>query len=291
MEKEKLLETFQDIMLNELQIRLESPTWTPRTRKMLEKPEMIYNVVWRIFEICKLNFVPRSYNSSYGLDDSEIVYESVGAHTNLALNIMEHAISFCYGEDFGRLEEASFFSVDGYSYRDMVEVMMLHDLAENMFGDVPDNGDRNEALKDYEEFKYIKKYVSTFPDAEHTRKANILDLFRDMQRHNNSTGRLLYLSDKVAALIVTLCLDAMGHAPILSPSSKYASMRDRQEMDVCDFCLNGKYRASEMWAIDYFEMRYIVELDRTFFFTAIVAMATLMVNGRWYSWREKDYGN
>lgn len=51
-----------------------------------------------------------------------------------------------------------------------------------------------------------------------------------------------------------------------------------------------KFFASEMWAIDYFKERGIINYDETGYFTSLVVMVTLMMNnGKWYQWREQDY--
>lgn len=60
-------------------------------------------------------------------------------------------------------------------------------------------------------------------------------------------------------------------------------------MKMCERVTDYAYKASEMWTIDYLKIRKIVDLDTSFFFTAIVVMATLLVNKKWYDWREKDY--
>ena len=105
---------------------------------------------------------------------------------------------------------------------------------------------------------------------------------------------MLHLADKAAALIITLCLDRestqhLYKSPQLSRKSSYCSDRDHAEMNICDYEENGCYRASEMWTIDFFKMRKISELDATFFYIAIIVMATLICHGEWYNWRERDY--
>ena len=110
-----------------------------------------------------------------------------------------------------------------------------------------------------------------------------------MQMKDSMTGKMIFLSDKLAALFITLCLDDLGKSPMMALDSFYASKRDKGEMLMCDHSFKGRHKASEMWAIDFFKMRKIVDLDDTFFFTAMIVMATLIVNGRWYNWREADY--
>lgn len=291
MNKYEIFQSYQAIMREEIRIR-GMKNWMIHYKKVVDEPEIFYNMVWRIFEVTKLGFLPRSYNKPYGLSDTEFIYESVGSHTNLALSILEQAITFQFGEQFSRYHDLPFYTPDGYSYRDMIECMSMHDLAENEIGDIPDNGAMDEEEKDKLEYKYFRDYIESYPGDQVTRRSNLLALFRSMQRHDSATGNLLYLSDKMAALIVTLCLDSIGKSPMIGKDSEYLSARDCVEMGMCDFTAeDGKCKASEMWAIDFFEMRHIVDLDKSFFFTALIVMATLMVNGRWYDWRTKIYAS
>ncbi|MDO4752764.1 MAG: HD domain-containing protein [Candidatus Saccharibacteria bacterium] len=289
MNKYEIYQKYQAIMREEIRVR-GVKNWMIHYKKVVDNPEDFYNMVWRIFEVTKLGFLPRSYNKCYGLTDADFIYESVGAHTNLALSILEHAISFQFGEQFSRYHDLPFYTPDGYSYRDMVECILMHDLAENEIGDIPDNGGMDAEEKDKLEYKYFRDYIESYPGNQAARRNNLLALFRSMQRHDSQTGNLLYLSDKVSALMVTLCLDSIEKSPMICKDSEYLSARDYAEMSMCDFTTeDGRCKASEMWAIDFFEMRHIVDLDKSFFFTALIVMATLIVNNCWYSWRTKAY--
>ena len=260
---------------------------------VMKNAEDIYHAVWRIFETTRASFVPRSYNLSYNLTDSNIVYESVAAHTNMVIAIATEALDFLYDGDFGILiKKGRGKTVDGYSYREIMEAIRLHDLPENITGDLPDNGGRDEDEKRFQEAKYLKDYLDTYPDMANTTRSSALDLLGHMDNRDTATGKLIYLSDKVAALMVTLCLDYLEKPPMISKDSIYASERDHQEMEMCDFSLDQHvFKASEMWAIDFFVIRELVKFDEDFFFTALIVMATLMVNDKWYSWREKMYKN
>ena len=249
-----------------------------------------YEAVWRIFEVIKSSLVPRSYLLRYNLYSGKRAYESVGAHANTVAAIMSNALDYCYGCDFGDRSGDKLYTVDGYSYRDIMEAIRLHDLAENEIGDIPDNGDRDDEEKNQQEMRYFEKYMATYPEKSNIFKNSVLRLMRDFQYQSSPTGALLYLADKTAALFVTLCLDFIGQPPLMAKDSPYASSRDIQEMELCDYCVEDKfYKASEMWAIDYFKMRSIIKFDETTFYTRLIVMATLMVNGKWYTWREKDY--
>lgn len=262
---------------------------TSDRRRILDTPKEIYYMVWRLMEIAKSEFISRSYNSSYGLYQDKFVFESVAAHTNLMLGIVTHALDFYYGVGFGEPNVGMNVTPDGYSYRDIIEAIHLHDLPENESGDIPDNGVRDEERKNRQEFDYCYKFINTYPSDDGRFRYNALNLLKNMQEKDSITGKMLFLSDKLAALFITLCLDDLGKSPMMSINSFYASERDKEEMLLCDYSCDGRHKASEMWALDFFKMRKIVEYDDTFFFTAIIVMATLAVNGRWYNWRESEY--
>ncbi|MBR3252468.1 HD domain-containing protein [Candidatus Saccharibacteria bacterium] len=286
-----VFDDFRKVVKKEIKIR---PGHNPKQgfcegKHILNLASEFFNMATRIFEIARSSSVPRSYNVSYNLSKDDFFYESVSAHTNLVSMITTLALDFCYGYGFGGFNKNWPETADGYSYRDVMEVVRLHDIAENETGDLPDNGSRDEEEKDRQELRYLKEYLEVYSEKDKDLRINILRLFREMQNQTSSTGKLLYLSDKVAALIITLCLDHLDHSPMILEDSPYASERDRAEMEKCDFAMGHAYKASEMWAIDFFQMRNIVKYDENFFFTALIVMSTLMVNGKWYSWREADY--
>ncbi|MBQ8985192.1 hypothetical protein IJ076_01370 [Candidatus Saccharibacteria bacterium] len=288
MEKDALFLLYEKIMRNEIALRSESEIAKTYGERIIESTSEIYGATHRIFMNSQLSFVSRSYNHFYGLSDDE-VYESVGAHTNLARAILKEAIMYHYGDMFGRDLPDNLHTIDSYTYRDLVDTMDVHDLAEIKYGDSSDNGARDEVSKNQRELKFIREYLDTYPKNAPLNKLNITALIRAMQKHNTPSGKLLYLSDKVAALIVTLTLDSLGSPPTMSMDYEHASDRDKVEMSMCDSNLDGRYKASEMWTIDFFELRDLVSLDRSFFFTGIIVMATLMTNECWYRWREKSY--
>lgn len=262
-------------------------------RNILDASVQMYNIAWRLFETARMSFVTRSYNLRYGLSDAPIVYESVGGHANLTAAIVDEALNFLHGDGLDILLDRTLQLEYRYTYREIMTAVRLHDLGENKYGDIPDNGARDDAEKDRRELEYIKHYIVTFAADDEIFGYNVLRLLREMQEKKTPIGRLMYLSDKTAATIVTLCLDLMEDSPMMNRDSPYASGRDHDEMALCDYSVTRPegeyYRASEMWTVDFFKMRNIVELDNTGFFTALIIMATIMVHGNWYKWRENDY--
>ncbi|MBO7657330.1 HD domain-containing protein [Candidatus Saccharibacteria bacterium] len=281
---ERIWSIYEDVMAKERSVAGTEEVYRLSADNL--RAEKVYNMTWQILEATKSEFVSRSYNSRYGLCNDEMVFESVAAHTNLATYILDLALDVFYRVHLGLDELVTF---DGYKHREMIEAIRVHDLGENEIGDIPDNGDRDNAEKDSLEMEYFERFMAKYPAERDEFKNNVLKLLGEMQTLSSFDGRLIYMSDKISALLVTLCLDSMGKSPMMKDISPHASARDVEEMKICDYSANRARKASEMWAIDFFKMRRLNQYDDTTFFTAIIVMATLMVNGTWYKWREKDY--
>ncbi|MDO4612028.1 MAG: HD domain-containing protein [Candidatus Saccharibacteria bacterium] len=245
----------------------------------------MHDLCWRLLEIAKSAFVQRSFVARYGLPNLGRTNESVSAHTNLLSAMVDAALAYQYGPKCDEKKTS-----DGYSYRQIMEVVRLHDLPEVEFGDMPDNGSRDEEKKQANEMEYLRKFTAYYPSKEGDFVTNVERLILDMQQQSSETGRMLYLADKVAAVLITLAYDSVGKPPMLHGCDKTASKRDKDEMEMCDWSKMGFHKASEMWTMDLLSMRRItVRFDATGFFTAIIVMMTLMVNDSWYQWREKEY--
>lgn len=277
---------FYDIMIHEIEATggIKAYTDILHLRSPQKEALTFYNITWQLLEIARSSLIPRSYNAIYGLTQERNILESVGAHTNLVAAIMDQALWYIYGDS------SVHYTIDRYTYQHIVEAIRLHDLAENKTGDKADNGDRDEDEKNRLEMEYYKFYTERYPTSNPNLKVKVLQLLEEMQNKSSPTGKLLYLSDKVAANIIVLCLDNEGYLPMIRKDSPLISERDLKEIELCDFVTSdGYYRASEMWATDFFEIRKLNQYDDTLFFTTLIVIATLMVHGTWYKWREKRY--
>lgn len=245
----------------------------------------------RLIEIAKSSLVPRSYLKKYHLTDEKIVFESVAAHTNLVAALVDNALMYEYGPDFGEVGSEFPETTDGYSPRVIAEVVRLHDLPENEIGDIPDDGARDEAEKEARERDYFSRYLKDYPSWATPFREKVRKLLLEMEEKVLPTGRLLYAADKLAAMIITLTCDSLGCMPMLHREAPSVSGRDVAEMDTCDphGDFGDWHKASEMWTIDFLSIRKLCQYDDTGFFTAVLIMTTLIVNGRWYDWREKEY--
>ncbi|MBQ6375964.1 HD domain-containing protein [Candidatus Saccharibacteria bacterium] len=265
--------------------------------------------VEQIREIALNSTVLRSYVQAYGMDlharakvpaqdyngantTRSLAYESDGAHANLLCEILDHALIACYGPDFGEPGGDHPYTIDGYTYREIMKTARAHDLTENITGDNPDNGGSyDKAVKDAFEHDYVRRILSSVPHYNAPQSDKSAKLFCEMQDRSTPTGRLLYVCDKFAANVMVLTYDSLGFPPMLHYGApRPLSNRDKEEMELCDFVDDmGRHLASEMWAVDMLHIRNIVQYDDTGFITACLVMYTLMIHGHWYAWREHDY--
>ncbi len=257
-------------------------------KKLTGKPWKLPNaneigdISYQIAEVAESSLVLRSFNNNYKLTKDKRAFESVGAHTNLMITIVDRALSFLYKTESELLKE-------GYSYREIMEAARLHDLPENLIGDKPDNGFTDDCDKKVSERFYYNIFFRKYHWQDPESLNRIRRLLEEMDEKSSRIGKLLYCADKVSAIIITLQCDRYNNPPLLGPKNKIASKRDLEEMSICDGKVRGLYRASEMWTIDWFKARKLIDYDETGFFTSLIIMRTLQVRGKWYNWREKDY--
>lgn len=243
-----------------------------------EDMDEVLNTSYQIIEIARSSLVLRVFNKTYNVTEDVVAYESVGAHVNLVMSLIDRTLNFIFGQVLGSM-----------NYRKIMEAIRRHDLPENDIGDIPDNGERNNEVAARAERYYLLKFSSFSPGREEDFEEEVMDLLDQMDKKSTESGRIMYLADKISAIVMVLCYELTGLAPTMSIDSDYASELDREAMDICDYEKDGEYRASEMWTIDYFKTREIVKYDTTGYLTAILIMTTLIINEKWYTWREKDY--
>ena len=177
----------------------------------------------------------------------------------------------------------------GYTHRDILEAARRHDLPEIIIGDIPDNGTRNNDELAKTEMKYWEIYSSHSISCNPSHEQKVMKLLLDMEERITPLGRILYLADKISAIIATGVRIEDENAPKIKKNNPAVSQNDMKEMSYCDNCEDGFYRASEMWTVDYLEIRKIAQYDDTGYFTSVLVMITIMLNGKWYDWREQQY--
>lgn len=277
-----ILDSYERIMAEEAKL-------SPLNWRIVDAEEM-FNTVQQIREVAANCRVLRSYNWNYNVTDQRVAYESDGAHTNLLAAIVDRALCYRYGACFNYTE-------DGYSYREVMEAIRRHDLPENITGDIPDDGNRDESAKTTDDFAYWCDYGWLSPSREVESELKIGCLLSEMEGKTSPTGKLIYVADKAAAIFITLYYDSIGLTPHKLINASDLTERDIAEMALCEMVIIGKEGiesclASEMWTLDFFKMRSIADYDDTGFFTALVVMYTLQAHhDKWYYWREQEYSS
>ena len=277
--KGETIQEYKSIMREEIKL---NDSWR-HNEKVLAEAETLLNLTVQILEVAYSSTVLRSYNTIYGLTDDKRAFESDGAHTNLVKEILDRALCFIYGPYSDQKRE-------GYPREDIMRAAARHDLPENITGDNADNGDRDEEKKLKIEHAYLKDFGRHSPKSMMTSECNIARILDEFENKSSPIGRILYLSDKVSAIIATLVEESTKRSPLMSINSPLASAKDRAIMEIAG---NKKeenvYAAGEMWTVDYLKHRCLMKYDDTGFFTAIIILATLNIRGKWYDWREEDY--
>lgn len=281
MSQKDLYDYYNYVMRNEMILEHKEAAWGP-----IMSADEAYNTAWQIKQTMLLSFEKRSYYEAYHISGYAEFFESVGGHTNLVRDLIGKYWRFLYGPE-------TLVNSEQYSYMELEEAAGKHDLAEVILHDIADNGNRDENSKSVTEQRYRRQYAKYSPKRDCDFEQKVTTLLELMDAKKSESGRALYAADKSSAVLITLCCNELGLFPYRTIQEDNLSERDREEIaiinDGYDVNPAKRFLASEMWSVDYFVSRKIIQYDDTGFFTAIIVMYTLMVTGRWYNWREKDY--
>lgn len=284
MDHKDLLEKYNQIIANEEKILngYKAPLSATHVLGIVEQLECI----------AQSGTNPRCIDTRYGtLSPSALTCESVSAHTNLVKAIVDRVLSYCYGSDFDKTE-------DGYTHREIMAVIERHDLAENIIGDIADNGTRPDNELARIEHAYLRQYASVSPLYEAKFEKKVKTLYEDYELKSSPTGELIYGADKLAAILAALKYDSMDAPRTMSSTFEGASDMERTAMEHCQYREYhvggpaGDYylcKASEMWTFIGLKFQELHKYDASGMLIAILVMESLIVNGEWYEWREKDY--
>ena len=259
----------------------------PSCRSLSHHPYEYYQMANYLLEVARSCILPRGWCEAFSLPSTLQVTncESVGSHTYLMSTMMELLLRSGVKQKVMR----NGYARDGYNYLEIMEAVRLHDLPENAIGDWLDNGDRDEEEKSKLEDTWYESFRVNYPDCNRNLVEMAYQLLLDMRLKQSPTGKMLYMADKTALVIAALAYDKAGHPFVMHIGAANASERDKQEMCICEWQEAGYRKASEMFTTDILHIREITQYDETGFFTAVLVMCTLIVNGKWYDWREKDY--
>ena len=244
------------------------------------QPRQLYNITKRIMEITRNSTILRSGNVTGRLTKESMAFESDGAHTNLVRSLVKYALDLHYG--WGN-------STPEYYRSEIDEAITIHDLPENITGDIPDNRDRNEAEKIRLENEYFDRFMNTYTSSEFLHCQKIRKLLQEMQERSSFEGRILYVADKISAVLMMLYYDSIGLYPSIAPDDSRLAKISHQEKEFCEVLQDGTILLSELWTADFLYGRNIVQYDDTGFFLAVLILATLYTRGEWYDWREMQY--
>lgn len=238
------------------------------------------NLAYRLLEFAKNSTVLRSGDYTAGLTTNQRVHESDAAHTNLFRQLADYAMDYYYGWNA---------APPHYERREMDEAIAIHDLPENITGDIPDNRDRDEEEKIRIENSYFGSFLHRYDQSNRSHYRRIEYLLHEMNTQSSEAGRLLYSADKLSAILDRLLADRLEIYPRVDPDSPYLVKYSQEEKDFCTKQPDGKLLQSELWTVDYLYGRCQNAFDDTGIFTATLAMTTLLVHGKWYAWREMHY--
>ena len=261
--------------------------YNPSCRPHSHKPYAFYQTAQYLLEVAHSCIMPRGWCEAFGVTSplGDFTTESVGAHTYLIQTMVALMLRSEVGHKF--LHHGC--TNDDFDYLEIMEAIRLHDLPENAIGDWLDNGSRDESDKFALEDNWYSEFKQNYTTRERRLGKFAYDILMGMREKQGPTGKMLYAADKTALIITALAYDRAGHPLTMHIGNPNASERDKQEMCICEWHEAGNRKASEMFTTDVFHIREITQYDETGFFTALVVMCTIIVNGKWYDWRKMDY--
>jgi hypothetical protein len=201
----------------------------------------------------------------------------------------------------------------GVSPEVFMEAIEIHDLPENKFTDIPDNGckEHTDGTKIANERGFFANYRLFLSKQECDTYDKALDLIRRAEDPSDVGAELFYLIDKLSAIIspltayydyrLTIMRSEVMPSDDIRPSIFFTSVEEApidlspREIEEIKIIYSGYIPKTfcvpifEMWTADYFNCRKLYKYDKTGFFTAFLIAYTLAMKGEWYKWREHDY--
>lgn len=294
MDHKDLLVKYNQIIASEEKVLpgYKAPPCTPYVLGIVEQLECIADSSMTL----------RCIDTRYGtMQPGQLAYESVSAHTNLVKAIVDRILAHLFYSEHSKTKKDKTEddkTEDGFTYREIMTVIERHDLAENIFGDIADNGNRPDKELSRIENSYLYHYASVSPLFDTEFEKHVKDLYENYVYKIGPTGQLIYGADKLAAILMALRYDAAGVPHTMRNDRQDASALERAAMEHCQYREyhvggpTGDYylcRASEMWTYSGFEFQEIFRYDKTGLLMAILVMETLIVHEKWYDWREANY--
>ena len=181
---------------------------------------------------------------------------------------------------------------------EVIRCLAVHELGENDTGDVPDDGARDNAKKDADEYEYVRNYLSCwditsagaggdliYPQCMKSVSAQqILKVFREMQEKSTELGRFIYCVDKTEAILQNLIYETQGRTGSFEGKKKFVkemSERDRMEVEA-----TKSDKVADNWAYGFYDRCRNIEYFDIFF--SIIRAAAKDVRGEDFNWLPPD---
>lgn len=163
---------------------------------------------------------------------------------------------------------------------DYLDMLRLHEMGENVLGDWPDNGNRDEKAKDQAEFAYLSTYLKFYPDAY---RDKMLIIFKEMQTKATERGRTLYCLDKTEAILQNLIYEAQGRGGDLD--KRLTFIAESTTRDQWEYEMTGSTKPADMWSFGFFKK--CAEYEHIKVFKDIIIAAALDIRGEPFAWLDK----
>ena len=161
------------------------------------------------------------------------------------------------------------------NYRELNDVLLLHEIGEIELGDIPDDGSRNEDFKNQTEYRVAESFVKVFGN-----RRRIMHIFKNFQKRARRTGELLYMIDKAEAILQGLIYEKQGRGGHLFKKPAEVTERDRLSYEA-----TGRDDLVDIWAYGF------VKRSRKFRFYeqifSIIEEAVIDVRGKSFDWIDK----
>lgn len=154
----------------------------------------------------------------------------------------------------------------------------IHELGENVIGDVPDDGRCDAVWKNAQELKVITEFENSFLAGKNTGCAVF---FREFQQRSTPRGRKLYACDKLDAILTGLIYEAENCGGDIRNKS---GRMDLSDQDKRNMQRTGSTTLVDIWSahfLDATEGMPEAELP-----CLVLRAAVKDVRGAWFPWAE-----
>lgn len=192
--------------------------------------------IWQNFKIAKANqaAIIRSGCGSYGSYsyDPNNPFDFSRSESD-AEHVFGTLVLFTQVNEFypSLINQANYFRA--------INCLLYHEMGENMFGDIQDNGNRNESKKNMDEQNYLIDYMKDWSTFHRTQ---ICNTFVEMQDKSTTLGSLLYLIDKTEVILQNLIYEDQGRGGD-AKNCPYLTPRDQMEINE-----TGSTKPADMWS-------------------------------------------